>query len=686
MKLHEPAFFIPLYLILISSSLAAEVTEHFTVLGDELLSQSISSKTNTTTFYKEDLDKIPNAFLQDLTEFTPGMTYTGGTAKGRFFQIRGIGERSSYEGMPNYSVALVLDDIDYSGFGNVMGMSDIDQASIQRGPQLTVQGPNGIGGLITLRTKDTSPLFTAEAKAGYASFNTKNIYASTSASLSDHLSFRLSSQMYKSDGYIKNTFTSNHNTNYSNDRSVKGKLTYQTSKWDITYNFHHFNFKDGYDVFNQMNSNRTYSDHPGADNSEINAQSLKVERDFGAMLYSATLAYLKSHSGYSYDEDWGNDTYWNALPGYNKNYNYNITFPKKRERKSIDQRLYFEQGQVQSHIGLYLRKDKEETRELGFKNDAIRKDIKSKLEVEQIALYGQLGWSLTDRLEVILGSRLESRNSNYSDSQKISAHPLGLLWGAEASMIYRIKKRFKTYAKLARGFKAGGVNTQPSVEASRKEFRDEKLYLAELGFDLGLSKERYIKGAFYGMYRDDIQVKTSYQDNPSDPSSYTFYQDNASSAKIYGLEVEGRQAIMKYLSIKYGVALMHSQFGSYRYGSRNLKNRQLPYSPSYKINYSLDYQHVPSGWFANFRGSMQDSVYFGNSHDQKSKTNQLVHLNLGKSFSWGGEVRLWCKNLLNEKTELRGFYFSNEPPNWKDQRYVQLGPPRMVGMNISYTY
>ncbi len=663
----------------------ANALERFTVFGDELLSQSIISKSNTTTFEKRDLEQIPNAFLQDLAEFTPGMTFTGGTSKGRFFQVRGIGERSSYEGMPNYSVALVLDDIDYSGFGNVMSMSDIEQASIQRGPQLTVQGPNGIGGLISLRTKETTSELSGEAKAGFGNFNTRNAYVSASTSLTKNLSLRLSSQFFKSDGYIKNQYYRDENTNFSDDRSLKGKLTYQTAKWDITYNFHHFKFNDGYDVFNQANARTTSSDQPGIDNTEVNAQSLKVERDFGNILSSTTFMYLRSNSEYSYDEDWGNDEYWNALAGYNDNYNYFITFPKKRERKSIDQRLYFEQGEVHSHMGLYIRKDSEDTREWGFKDNAQRKDIQAELEVEQVALYAQLGRSLSQNIELVLGSRIENRNSKYTDSQDIYANPGELLWGAEASLIYRPRKRLKTYLKVARGFKAGGVNTQPSVEASRKVFNNEKLYLAEVGIDLSINRSSYIKAAAYAMYRDDIQVKTSYQDDPSDPSSYTFYQDNGSSAKVYGLEIEGRQELIKYFSIKYGMALMNSSYGNYNYGPRNLENRELSYSPEYQFNFSLDYENESNGLFGSIRGSLQDNVYFGNSHDQKSKTNQLLHLNLGKAFSWG-EVRLWCQNLFNERTELRGFYFSNEPPAWEDQRYVHLGPPRMFGLSISYNY
>ncbi len=673
-----------LFTLFFTTSHSAEI-EHVAVIGNSHLQDSISSKSSTTNFYAEDIEKIPNAFLQDLVEFTPGLTFTGGTSKGRFFQMRGIGERSSYEGMPNYSVALVLDDIDYSGMGNVMGLSDLESVSVQRGPQLTVQGPNGIGGMISMKTKGATSNVSGDLRLGAGNFGTKTAGIYLGSPLSKNLSLSLNAQVYKNDGYIKNTYYFDKNTNSSEDKSLKAKLNYQASQWEFELNLHHFNFKDGYDVFNQSNSRTTFSDHPGEDNSEINAQSFKIERDFGSFLSSTTLTYLNEKSEYSYDEDWGNDVYWNNLPGYNANYNYNITFPKNRERMSVDQRVYISNSsRSNSHLGIYVRKDNETTTELGFKNEAQRKNIKANLKIEQVALYGQWAISLSEKMEMIFGARGEKRSSSYSDTQGNLFYPSELLWGAEASLIHYTNANWKNYLKVARAYKAGGVNTQPSVSTDRKEFDDEKLYLLELGADFNLSAGSYIKGATYLMYRDDIQVKTSYQDNPSDPSSYTYYQDNGSSALVYGAELEGNQVLTSNFSFKYGLGLMNSKFGNYNYGSRNLKDRELSYSPSYQFNISLDYQNT-KGYFGSIRSTLQDNMYFGNTHDEKSKPNQLVHLSFGKDFSWG-QIRLWSQNIFNERTELRGFYFSNEPPDWKDQRYVHLGPPRTFGVNTTFTY
>ena len=49
--------------------------------------------------------------FQDLINHVPNLNFAGGTSRPRYFQIRGIGERSQYfgEGSPNHSVSYEID-------------------------------------------------------------------------------------------------------------------------------------------------------------------------------------------------------------------------------------------------------------------------------------------------------------------------------------------------------------------------------------------------------------------------------------------------------------------------------------------------------------------------------------------------------------------------------------------------
>jgi outer membrane receptor protein involved in Fe transport len=83
--------------------------------------------------------------------------------------------------------------------------------------------------------------------------------------------------------------------------------------------------------------------------------------------------------------------------------------------------------------------------------------------------------------------------------------------------------------------------------------------------------------------------------------------------------------------------------------------------------------------------SGRGSIYFDDSHDERSAKYNLLDARLGyqeKNF----RVELWGRNLGNERYETRGFYFGNEPPNFEPKRYVQLGDPRAFGVSFSYDW
>ena len=89
----------------------------------------------------------------------PNLNFAASDSRARYFQIRGIGERSGYQGTPNTSVAFLIDDIDYSGQGGIATTFDVDQIEVYRGPQGSRIGANALAGLIYIRTKEPTSSF-----------------------------------------------------------------------------------------------------------------------------------------------------------------------------------------------------------------------------------------------------------------------------------------------------------------------------------------------------------------------------------------------------------------------------------------------------------------------------------------------------------------------------------------------
>jgi len=57
------------------------------------------------------LDGEPMKHFEQLSFLIPNLNFSASDSRPRYFQIRGIGERSGYEGTPNSSVGFMIDDM-----------------------------------------------------------------------------------------------------------------------------------------------------------------------------------------------------------------------------------------------------------------------------------------------------------------------------------------------------------------------------------------------------------------------------------------------------------------------------------------------------------------------------------------------------------------------------------------------
>src|SRR3712207_6185798 len=103
---------------------------------------------SVTVLQREDLAGAERENFQDVLARIPNLNWAGGTSRPRYFQIRGIGEREQYEGVPNASVGFLIDDMDFSGIGMPATLFDVDRVQVLRGPQGTRYGANALAGLI----------------------------------------------------------------------------------------------------------------------------------------------------------------------------------------------------------------------------------------------------------------------------------------------------------------------------------------------------------------------------------------------------------------------------------------------------------------------------------------------------------------------------------------------------------
>jgi iron complex outermembrane receptor protein len=142
--------------------------------------------------------------LQDLTDFTPGLSYS--TYDNRPY-IRGIGRQSDNLAVDS-GVANYIDGIYNGSNASTILQSDtlfVDRIEILRGPQSTLYGRNADGGSINFISKRPTKDWEAEIRSGYDSYGKWFGEGVMSGPITDWLRYRVGGNYTQQDGgYYKN--------------------------------------------------------------------------------------------------------------------------------------------------------------------------------------------------------------------------------------------------------------------------------------------------------------------------------------------------------------------------------------------------------------------------------------------------------------------------------------------------
>ncbi|MEQ9567511.1 MAG: Plug domain-containing protein, partial [Pseudomonadales bacterium] len=139
--------------LLASSQLHAQI-EEIVVTADFYQTSAMDIASSVTIVDEQMIERRHAEHLEQLFGLAPNVNYATGASRGRFIQIRGIGERSEYIEPVNYSVGVLIDGIDFTGISTAASTLDIQQVEILRGPQGTLYGANALAGLINLVSVD----------------------------------------------------------------------------------------------------------------------------------------------------------------------------------------------------------------------------------------------------------------------------------------------------------------------------------------------------------------------------------------------------------------------------------------------------------------------------------------------------------------------------------------------------
>ncbi len=631
--------------------------------------------------------------LADVLGLIPNLNFAGGSSRPRYFQVRGIGELEQYEGAPNPSVGFLIDGMDFSGIGMAATLFDVHQVEVLRGPQGARYGANALGGLINITS--TAPAATSQASVSATLGSDHTQGAGGVVNLAwpaADSTFRLGVQRQRSDGFRHNAFLGRSDTNGRDELTTRARWRWQPAA-DATFDLTllHVELDNRYDAFAIDNTRTTLSDHPGQDAQHATGLAATWQAPGpGTTRWSLTGAYVDSASVHAYDGDWGNAASWAP-------YTYDYLYHADRGRQTATAEARLESassGRLSWLVGVWHQQLREQITESsrGTYADPAYPEVftsdsagASRYHAATTAFFGETELQLAPTWQASLGLRYEHRDTRFSTAQTDLA-PRDSQVGGHFTLSHTLAKHGLTWLSATRGFKAGGINPSPQLPTRLREFGEETVSGLELGARQNWSEGRWqAELVLFDLHRQHLQVRTSEQLVIGDPNTFVFYTDNAARGRHRGAEASLRWRPSATLDTGVSVGWLRATLNGIVRDGVTLPARDAPHAPHWQFATHVAW-HGVQGWFARLDLTGMDAFYFGNLPEPyRSQAYALTHLRAG----WEGQhlsVDLYVRNALNRRYTTRGFAFGNEPPDFPEKSYVQVGDPREGGLNLQWRF
>ncbi len=669
-----------------------EQSELFEILiTSGLRTQGLDKQPSSTTVQtQQDIQDAGADHFESLIYNTPNLSFAGESSRPRYFQLRGIGERTEYIGSPNASIGVIVDDIDFTGLGSIGGLLDAKQVEVLHGPQGTRYGVNALAGLINISTNDPTPEpeYHFESSAGDDGLFAFSAVANGALSRENNINYRIAASQHQQDGFRDNLFLGRDDTNGIDETYFRSKFQWLGNQGtSAKFTFLHADLDNGFDALSRDNSFQTLTNRPGEDDLQTDAAALKLQHSFNRFDLISNTAYADTDSDYLLDADLVFPGFYPFAPDFDVFINYQ----KNRKTYSQEFRLLSNpssrlfRGRTDWVAGIYTFGLDEKSQS----NNAFPIVTTSDYQTRSFSVFGQLDTRLTDSLILTTGLRSEYYQAKYRDSINLNFSPDDLFWSGQVALTYQLNDKNNFFTSASRGYKAAGFNTfaNPNFPTDLREYDAEFLNSFEIGWrhqhpQLGLSSN---VSMFY-MQRKDMQLS---QVIGLDDGSFIIYQDNLDRANSYGIEWDLRWQFHNNWNLDASLGLLQSEFVNYRFaenflGEIDLSGRDLPHAPNYQYHLGLEYRN-PNGFFARAEINGVDDLFISNTNNLKLDAYELVNARIGfEKDNWS--VYLWGKNIFDKEYATRGYFLANDPTLSDPRLFLRFGDRRQIGITLRYDF
>lgn len=592
--------------------------------------------------------------VRDFPAVAPNLSvFDANNTRSPKFSVRGLRENNFGAGEP--ALGLYVDDVPYTDLNSRgLPLFNIEQVDFLRGPQGTLYGASGPGGVINIYTRQPGNAFHGYGHFDYGNYNSQDYQGGISGPVvKDKLFFSVDGLYSLRDGFVHNLTLDTH-PDTRDTLSGRAQLRWTPNDaWDISLLADGGRDNDGFVP--------TFSPQTG------DQDMFNVNRDFDGFVHTKSfdqhlkIAYqtpdikVTSVTSHRY---WKQDLQqdFDFSPGP-----FVIGFTDPRFKQwSEELRVQSPEGAgpLQWLGGFYFA-DKDFDGNSGqilpsgqppFLPPGSVIATTAQFEDQNYALFGQAIYTVIQDLDVIAGLRLEDDDRAMNNRQNpfapttFSLHRNFEAALPKAGLVYHLTPKQSIYAKAAAGYQSGGFNAS-NDDPTQAGYGGVNSWNFELGYKSSWFDDKLTSRAalFYSRFHgyQDFRFNTN---NPTEA-----FVVNAERAHSYGAELELEARPVKEWEFSAALGYTEAKFDRFNdaVNGANFNDKNITFVPKFTALLAAQYtfrEHLYA------RAEMQGVGDYYLNENNSAKQNAYALFNARVGYEWKNfEVFFFGRNLFDKR-------------------------------------
>jgi iron complex outermembrane receptor protein len=689
-----------------SPETGAETLPAITILGE--LPQADATSTTVISGSKFNIGGLTGS--RDITALTPNLTvFDANNDRIPKFSVRGLRENNFSVGEP--ILGFYVDDVPYTDL-TTRGVSlyDIERVELLRGPQGTLYGASGPGGVINVRTRVPGNAWRGQAAVGYGSYNEWSARGGVSGPiLQDRLAFGVSGLWNVREGFIENR-TLGTRPDEKETLAGRAQLRWTPSDpWEVLLTVSGERLNDGfvptYDARSDVNPYTVNRDTDGFVDTQGLSQSLKLRFE------TPSVKVVNTATHRTWSQDLLQDFDFSPVP-----IRLGFTAP---DMKQWSDELRVESPEDDGPLrwlgGLYfvasdLRNDSGSVELYSvplpgptFTTSPTTFRTLSELDSDTYAAFGQATYTIWDKLDLTAGIRLTYDQRAIRRVRTIESpaaffgapgpggFPIGPLNNAFGSVetdgdfsatqprfaaAWHFTQELQAYASVASGYQSGGFNYS-NDSAALAAFNPARSWHYEAGLKSAWLEGRLEAGiSGFHIETDGYQV---HRFSTVDPSQAFII--NADRATSLGAELEMIVRPADGLELDASLGWVDAQFDRFTdpVNGTSLSGGTINFTPQFTANLGIEYR-LPCNAYFRVDYVASGEFYLDEANTARQGAYGLLNARIGYDWKHLG-IQLFGRNLLGQE------YFRNalDMRSAVDPNLLvrQVGDPLVIGLALT---